>query len=61
MYIEIKFVLQTALFFLHVFITYSVLDWMKHKLKHKLESRLLGEISVTTDANITVWEKVRRN
>ena len=33
--------------------------WMKHKLK----SRLLGEISITSDMNITprLWLKVKRN
>ena len=34
-------------------------DWMTHKL----ESRLLGEISVTSDMQITppLWQKVKRN
>ena len=32
-------------------------------MKHKLESRLLGEISITSDMQITVplWQKVKRN
>ena len=32
-------------------------------MKHKLESRLLGEISVTSDMQMTspLWEKVKRN
>ena len=34
-------------------------DWMKHKL----ESRLLGEISITSDMQMTppLWKKVKRN
>ena len=32
-------------------------------MKHKLESRLLGEISITTDMHMTppLWQKVKRN
>ena len=35
------------------------LGWMKHKL----ESRLLGEISITSDMQMTppLWQKVKRN
>ena len=31
--------------------------------KHKLESRLLGEISITSDMQMTppLWQKVKRN
>jgi len=31
--------------------------------KHKLESRLLGEISITSDRQMTppLWQKVKRN
>ena len=37
----------------------SVLDWMKHKL----ELRLPGEISVTSDMQMTppLWQKVKKN
>ena len=37
----------------------EILDWMKHKL----ESRLLGEISITSDMQMTppLWQKVKRN
>ena len=37
----------------------KMLDWMKHKL----ESRLLGEISITSDMQMTppLWQKVKRN
>ena len=37
----------------------KMLGWMKHKL----ESRLLGEISVTSDIEMTtpLWQKVKRN
>ena len=36
-----------------------ILDWMKHKL----ESRLLGEISVTLDMQMIplLWKKVNKN
>ena len=36
-----------------------MLGWMKHKL----ESRLLGEISITSDMQMTppLWQKVKRN
>ena len=32
-------------------------------IKHKLESRLLGEISITSDMQVTppLWQKVKRN
>ena len=37
----------------------EVLGWMKPKL----ESRLLGEISITSDMQMTphLWQKVKRN
>ena len=37
----------------------EMLGWMKHKLK----SRLLGEISITSDMQMTppLWQKVKRN
>ena len=37
----------------------ETLDWMKHKL----ESRLLGEILITSDVQVTppLWKKVKRN
>ena len=37
----------------------KMLDWMKHKL----ELRLQGEISITSDMQITppLWQKVKRN
>ena len=40
-------------------ISCEILDWMKHKL----ESRLLGEISITSDMQMTppLWQKVKRN
>ena len=39
--------------------TWEMLSWMKHKLG----SRLLGEISVTSDRQMTppLWQKVKRN
>ena len=43
-----------------------MLDWRKHKLESTqavLESRLLGEISRTSDRQMTppLWQKVKRN
>ena len=37
----------------------KMLDWMKHKL----ESRLLGEISITSDIQMIppLWQEVKRN
>ena len=37
----------------------EMLDWMKHKL----ESRLLGEISITSDLKMTthLWQKAKKN
>ena len=37
----------------------EMLDWMKHKL----ESRLLEEISITSDMQMTppLWQKAKRN
>ena len=37
----------------------ETLDWKKHKL----ESRLLGEISITSDMQVTpaLWQNVKRN
>ena len=39
--------------------SYEMLGWMKHKL----ESRLLGEIAITSDMQMTppLWQKVKRN
>ena len=36
---------------------------MPGRMKHKLESRLPGEISITSDAQMTplLWQKVKRN
>ena len=39
--------------------SWEMLGWMKHKL----ESRLLGEISVTSDMQMTplLWQKAKKN
>ena len=39
--------------------SFEMLGWMKHKL----ESRLLGEISITSDMQVTplLWQKVKKN
>ena len=54
-----------AVYFHPAYLTYmqstswEMLGWMKHKL----ESRLLGEISVTSDMQMTppLWQKVKKN
>ena len=40
-------------------ISFEILCWMKHKL----ESRLPGEISITSDMQITppLWQKAKKN
>ena len=52
-------ILSPCLFNLYAEYTMETLGWMKHKL----ESRLLGEISITSDMQMTppLWQKVRRN
>ena len=39
--------------------SYEMLDWMNHKL----ESRMLEEISITSDMQMTqpLWQKAKRN
>ena len=39
--------------------SYEMLGWMKHKL----ESRLSGEMSITSDMQMTphLWQKVKKN
>ena len=39
--------------------SHKMLDW----IKHKLESRLLGEISITSDMQMTppLWQKAKKN
>ena len=39
--------------------TWEMLDWMKHKL----DSRFLGEISITSDMQMIppLWQKVKKN
>ena len=39
--------------------SYEIPGW----IKHKLESRLLGEISITSDMQMTppLWQKAKRN
>ena len=42
---------------------YSTSHEMPGWVKHKLESRLLGEIAITSDMQITLplWQKAKRN
>ena len=39
--------------------SYKMLGWMKHKL----ESRYMGEISITSDVQMTppLWQKLKKN
>ena len=39
--------------------SWEILDW----IKYKLESRLLGEISITSDMQMTppLWQKAKKN
>ena len=52
-------ILSPCLFNLYTEYIIEMLGWMKHKL----ESRLLGEISITSDKQMTLplWHKVKRN
>ena len=54
-----------AVYYHHVYLTYmqSTSCEMPGWMKHKLESRLLGEISMTSDMQMTppLWQKVKRN
>ena len=52
-------ILSPCLFNLYAEDTYKMPGWMKHKL----ESRLPGEISTTSDTHMTasLWQKVKRN
>ena len=47
------------------YLTYmqSISSEMPSWMKHKLESRLLGEISITSDMQMTppFWQKVKKN
>ena len=49
----------------HAYLTYmqSTSCEMPRWMKHKLESRLPGEISITSDTQMTLplWQKVKRN
>ena len=52
-------IMSPGLFNLYVYYIMQNADWMNHKL----ESRLLGEISITSDRQMTppLWQKVKRN
>ena len=52
-------ILSPCLFNFYVEYIIEMLDWKKHKL----ESRLPGEISITSDMQMTppLWQKVKRN
>ena len=52
-------ILSPCLFNLYADYISEMLGWMKHKL----ESRFLGEISITSDMQMTpsLWQKVKRN
>ena len=52
-------ILSPCLFNLYEWTSCEMLGWMKHKL----ESRLLGEISITSDKQMAprLWQKVKKN
>ena len=54
-----------AAYFQPVYLTYmqSISCEMPGWMKHKLESRLLGEISVNSDMQMTppLWQKAKKN
>ena len=52
-------ILSTCLFNFYAKYIYDIPGWMKHKL----ESRLLGEISIISDMQMTphLWQRVKRN
>ena len=52
-------ILSPCLFNLYAEYIIEMLGWMKHKMK----SRLLGEISITSDMQMTppLWQKVKKN
>ena len=52
-------ILSPCLFNLNQSISYEMLGW----IKHKLQSRLLGGISITSDTRMTppLWQKVKKN
>ena len=52
-------ILSPCLFNFYAEYIMRTLDWMKHKLK----SRVLGEISITSDMQMTapLWQKMKRN
>ena len=55
-----SYILSPCLFNVYtVYISREMLGWTRHKL----ESRFLGEISITPDVRMTppLWQKVKRN
>ena len=52
-------ILSPCLFNLYASTSYKMLDWVKHKL----ESRLPGEISIISDMQMTppLWQKAKKN
>ena len=54
-----------AVYFHPAYLTYVQSTWreMLGWMDHKLDSRLLGEISITSDMQmtLTLWQKVKRN
>ena len=58
-YIKAVYCHPAYLTYINLYAEYIMLGWMKHKL----ESRLLGEISTTSDMQMTppLWQKVKKN
>ena len=57
-YVKVAYCHPAYLTYMHS-TSQETLGWMKHKL----ESRLLGEISITSDMQMTppLWQKVKKN
>ena len=57
-YIKAEYCHPAYLTYMHS-TSYEMLGWMKHKL----ESRFLGEISITSDMQMTpsLWQKANKN
>ena len=53
------YILSSCLFNLYAEYSRETLGWMKHKL----ESRSMGEILITSDTQLTppIWQKMKRN
>ena len=53
----------TEYYLIVLWICISLMNFFPNEFQHKLESRLPGEISITSDMQMTppLWQKVKRN